>query len=271
MRVDAPIETMLRRDRWVVVAAIACVVALSWAYLLAGAGMGTSAIEMTRMSLPGADHAGMASLRPAAWDAGYALLMLLMWWIMMVAMMLPGAAPMILLFAAVQRRHRERGGPYAPTTVFALGYLACWAGFSVGAVLLQWALVSVAVLSPMLATTSTALGGALLVAAGLYQLTPLKGACLAHCRSPAHFLASHWRRGVGGAVRMGLAHGAYCVGCCWFLMGLLFVGGVMSLHWIIGLAVLVLLEKTAPAGHWLARATGVALLGAGSWLLLGAA
>ena len=254
---DAPLETALRRDRLVVVGALALVTLLAWAWVLAGAGM-----EMREGAMP-----GMAS---PPWDGGYVALMFLMWWIMMLAMMLPSAAPMILLFAAVNRKQRQRGGPYAATSAFAAGYLLVWAGFSVGAVFLQSVLQQTGLLSPMMVSTSRLLGGLLLVAAGLYQLTPLKHACLQHCRSPAHFLSEHWRSGPTGALRMGMAHGAYCVGCCWFLMLLLFVGGIMNLAWIVGLALLVLLEKTVPARHWLEGAVGLALLLAGGWWLLGA-
>ena len=254
---DAPLETALRRDRLVVVGALALVTLLAWAWVLAGAGM-----EMREGAMPG--------MAPPPRDGGYLALMFLMWWIMMLAMMLPSASPMILLFAAVNRKQRQRGGPYAATSAFAAGYLLVWAGFSVGAVFLQSVLQQVGLLSPMMVSTSRLLGGLLLVAAGLYQLTPLKYACLQHCRSPAHFLSEHWRSGSTGALRMGMAHGAYCVGCCWFLMLLLFVGGIMNLTWIVGLALLVLLEKTVPAGHWLARAVGLVLLLAGGWCLLGA-
>jgi predicted metal-binding membrane protein len=189
----------------------------------------------------------------------------------MLAMMLPSATPMILLFAAVNRKQRARGGPFVPTAAFAAGYLVLWAVFSVLAVALQWGLQRVELVSPVLLRADIVVGGLLLVAAGLYQLTPLKHACLEHCRSPAHFLSRHWRSGPAGALRMGMEHGAFCVGCCWFLMLLLFVGGVMNLAWIAGLAAFVLLEKTVPAGHWLARAAGVALLLTGGWWLLGPA
>ena len=190
----------------------------------------------------------------------YAVLMFFMWWVMMVAMMLPSAAPMILLFATVNRRQRETGHPHVGTSVFAAGYLATWAGFSLVAISLQWGFQTMGILSPMLVGTSGVLGGILLLAAGIYQLTPIKHACLRHCRSPLAYLGAHWRRGTYGALRMGLVHGAFCVGCCWFLMGLLFVGGVMNLYWIAGLALFVLLEKTIPAGHWLGYTTGVILL-----------
>jgi predicted metal-binding membrane protein len=182
-----------------------------------------------------------------------------MWWIMMLAMMLPSAAPMILLFAAVNRKQREAGHPYVATSIFALGYVAAWAGFGLVAVMLQWGFGRADLLTPDLVGANIIFGGILLLAAGVYQLTPIKHACLGHCRPPHAFLGTHWRRGARGAVRMGLDHGAYCVGCCWFLMGLLFFGGVMNLYWIVGLALFVFFEKTVPAGHWLGYAAGVAL------------
>jgi predicted metal-binding membrane protein len=254
----------------VVVTALIAVVALSWAYLLAGAGMGMSAFEMTRMSQLGmtGGMAGTTLMTPAVWTPGYAVLMFFMWWVMMVAMMLPSAAPMILLFAAINRKQRETGHPHVATSIFAIGYLAAWAGFSLVAMFLQWRFERAGILSPTLVGTNVIFGGVLLLAAGAYQLTPLKHACLRHCRSPLAFLGSHWRRDARGALRMGLVHGAFCVGCCWFLMGLLLFGGVMNLYWIAGLALFVLFEKTVPAGHWLGYATGVALLAWGAGILL---
>jgi predicted metal-binding membrane protein len=258
---DDSLETALRRDRLIVIVALTAVAFLAWSWLLSGSGMGMGGTGMPAKM----DSGGMA---PQAWDGTYAALMFSMWWIMILAMMLPSAAPMILLFAAISRRQRQRGGLYAPTSAFAAGYVLAWAGFSAVAVALQWALQHVALLSEMMVGTSRILGGLVLVAAGLYQLTRLKHACLQHCRSPAYFLSQHWRTGSFGAMRMGLEHGAFCVGCCWFLMFLLFVGGVMNLAWIAGLALFVLAEKTAPAGTWLARAAGVALMVSGGWLLL---
>ena len=185
MTVDATLEAVVRRDRLVVVTALTAVIALSWAYLLAGAGMGMSAFEMTRMSqlemaggMSERGMAGMAMMAPAVWTPGYAVLMFFMWWIMMVAMMLPSAAPMILLFATVNRRQRETGHPYVATSIFAVGYLAAWAGFSLVAVFLQWGFERTGVLSPMLVGTNVIFGGVLLLAAGVYQLTPMKHACL---------------------------------------------------------------------------------------------
>jgi predicted metal-binding membrane protein len=264
--IEAKLEAVIRRDRVVVIAALFAVIALSWVYLLAGAGMGISAFEMTGNSqlgmARGMAEGGMASMAmtPAVWTPGYAVLMFFMWWVMMVAMMLPSAAPMILLFATVNRKQPDTGHPYVATSLFTFGYLAAWAGFSLVAVILQWEFQRTGILSPMLAATSAIFGGLLLVAAGVYQFTPIKHACLRHCRSPLAFLGTHWRRGARGALRMGLVHGAFCVGCCWFFMGLIFFGGVMNLYWIAGLALLVLFEKTVPAGHWLGYASGVALL-----------
>ena len=247
--IDASLEAVVRRDRLVVVTAVTAVIALSWAYLLAGAGMGTP------------------MMTAAVWTPGHAVLMFFMWWVMMVAMMLPGAAPMILLFATVNRKQRETGHPHVETSIFTVGYLVAWSGFSLVAVFLQWGFERAGILSPMLVGTNVVFGGMLLLAAGIYQLTPIKQACLRHCRSPLAVLSSHWRLGARGALRMGLVHGAFCMGCCWFLMGLLFFGGVMNLYWIAGIALFVLFEKTVPAGHWLSYATGVALFIWGAGML----
>lgn len=261
------LELVLRHDRWFLSAGLAIVVIMAWGWLFAGAGMGMSGVEMTRMSFGESALMEMPIMSPARWSVGYALVMLSMWWVMMVAMMLPSAAPMILLFTTVNRKQRDAGHPYVATSVFAFGYLAAWAGFSLVAVTLQWGFERTGFLSPALVATNSIFGGSLLLAAGVYQLTPIKHACLRRCRSPLGFLSSHWRRGARGALRMGLLHGAFCVGCCWFLMGLMFFGGVMNVYWIAGLALFVLFEKSVPAGHWLGYATGVALLAWGAGML----
>jgi predicted metal-binding membrane protein len=253
----------LRRDRLVVVAALTTVIGIAWIWILLGAGTGMSAVAMTG----GARMSGMAGMmmEPAAWTAGYAGLMFAMWWVMMAAMMLPSAAPILLLFARVNRAERVGDRPYVPTGIFAAGYLVAWGGFSALATCLQWALEQLGLLSPMMTPTSYWLGGAILVAAGAWQFTPLKGICLRHCRSPMSFLVQGWRAGWPGAFRMGLEHGTYCLGCCWFLMGLLFFGGVMNMFWIAGLAIFVLLEKTIPMGNWIGRIAGI---GVAAWGVL---
>ncbi len=253
------VGSALKRDRIIVLGALVVVLGLAWAYLLSGAGMGT------------VGNGGMAMITPAVWDFGYAVLMFFMWWVMMTAMMLPSATPMVLLFATMNRKQKEAGNPYVPTSLFASAYLIAWAGFSLAAVALQWGLESVALLSPQLASANVIFGGVVLLAAGVYQLTPLKQACLRQCRSPLQFILTRWRGGADGAFWMGLEHGTYCVGCCWFLMGLLFFGGVMNLYWITGIAVFVLLEKSVPRGHWLSYFTGIALIAGGGIVLAGVA
>jgi predicted metal-binding membrane protein len=291
------LTAVLRRDRLVVIIALVTVIVAAWIYVLAGAGTGMSAFEMTAMTRAPAGMAPtggdmpamgegdmpgmamgegvsgampdmtMAAMAPIAWTPGYAVLMFFMWWIMMMAMMLPSAAPMILLFAMINRKQREKGAPYVPTGMFAAGYVLVWGAFSLVAVTAQWGLARSGLVSSTMASTSVLLGAGLLIAAGVYQLTPLKHACLRHCRSPIFFISHHWRPGDLGALRMGVEHGAFCTGCCWFLMALLFYGGVMNLFWIVGLALFVLLEKTIPTGHWLGRTTGALLIAWGGALL----
>jgi predicted metal-binding membrane protein len=184
---------------------------------------------------------------------------------MMVGMMVPSAVPAVMIYAQVERRAAREGRVLAPTAVFVAGYLIAWTLFSVAATLAQWALERAALLSPMWVTTSPRLGASLLMVAGVYQLTPWKDACLRRCRSPAQLLAAHWR---SGALRLGVRHGLHCVGCCAFLMALLFVGGVMNLVWIAGISIFVLLEKTLRVG-WASRwvpALALIATGAIAWL-----
>lgn len=203
-------------------------------------------------------------------DAADLLALLAMWWIMMIGMMLPSAAPIILTFAAINRGRRSRGQPYTPTALFAAGYLLAWGGFSAAATVAQWVLEQASLLAPMaMKTTSPLLGGLLFIAAGLYQLTPLKNACLTSCRSPFDFVVNHWRDGAGGALRMGVAHGLYCLGCCWVLMALLFAVGAMNLVWVAALTVIVLVEKLFPYGEQIGRIGGLLLIAWGAWLLVG--
>jgi predicted metal-binding membrane protein len=241
-----------------VLSALAGVTAIAWAYLVVrAAGMGD-------MGAGGAMT--LMEIRP--WTGLDFLLMFLMWAVMMVGMMVPTAAPMTLLYAGMARKAARQSTPMAPVALFVSGYIVMWSLFSVGATLAQWGLERAALLSPMMVATSPRLGAGLLIAAGLYQLTPLKEACLEHCRSPAHFIAQHWQPGPAGAFRLGLRHGAYCLGCCWVLMLLLFVGGVMNLLWIAGLAVFVLLEKVPPLGKAGGKLAGGGLILAGIGLFL---
>lgn len=245
---------LLRNERIAIGAALAGVVVLCWLYLF------DEARQMAAMD------PGMVMPPMGATDL---LLLLAMWWIMMIGMMLPSAAPMILTFAGINRGRRLRGQPYTPTMLFTSGYLLVWGGFSVAATLAQWGLEQGSLLAPMaMKTTSPLLGGLLFIAAGLYQLTPLKYACLSSCRSPFDFVINHWRDGPTGALRMGFAHGLYCLGCCWILMTLLFAVGAMNLVWVATLAVIVLAEKLSPAGVWIARIGGLVLIGWGVGLII---
>lgn len=250
------LERALRNDRILVISGLLVVVVLSWVYLFAGAG---TMQEMGDMLMP---------MSSGPWTVDHAMVMLAMWAVMMAAMMLPSAAPMILLYATIARNRHAKGEPATASGIFVLGYIAIWTAFSLGAVTLQFALEKAAMLSPMMEATSITLAGTLLIAAGIYQWTPFKQACLLRCRSPLEFVLTHWRQGARGAFVMGARHGMYCVGCCWMLMLLLFVGGVMNLGWIAGLAIFVLVEKLAPAGHWLGRGAGVLLIGWGIATLL---
>ncbi|WP_456280279.1 DUF2182 domain-containing protein [Cupriavidus sp. JZ107] len=247
-----------QRDRLLVWGCMLVIAALAWGYL----------IHLHRSMAPAADHAAMMAGMGMAmpWTAADGLYTFAMWVVMMIGMMAPAAAPVMLIYAGLQRR---RQGKRLPATVvcFGLGYLAVWVGFSAAITLVQWGLHETMLLSPAMAISSRVAGGAILSLAGLYQLTPWKRACLAHCRSPLGFLMTNWRDGKRGALTMGIRHGAFCLGCCWALMAMLFVTGVMALLWVAALALLVLLEKAGPAGLQVARLSGVVLIAAGVLLI----
>ncbi len=250
------LAAILKRDRLIVGAGLLLVTAVAWWYTVAAAQHMHGAMM------------GMGGPNPDRWSAGSLLSLFGMWLVMMAAMMLPSATPMILTFAAVARNRRQRQQPYVPVAVFMAGYLAIWAGFSALATVAQWLLHREALLSPMMVSTSALLGGILLLLAGIFQFTPLKRSCLTRCRAPLEFITAHWREGWSGAFTMGLEHGLFCTGCCWALMALLFVLGVMNLLWIAVLTVLVGLEKILPPRVFLRRGTGVLLALWGLWVLL---
>jgi predicted metal-binding membrane protein len=253
---------VLRRDRIVVLSGLAAITALSWVYVVSL----TSDMQSMNMGDMGTQ---MTAPRMQAWGTADFALTFGMWAVMMVAMMTPSAAPMILMYAAVNRRRWKQQVSYLPTSVFLAGYLVVWAGFSVIATAAQWGLHSASLLSPMMASTRPVLGGTLLVAAGIYQWTPLKHACLKKCRLPLGFVLNEWREGRRGAFLMGLKHGGYCTGCCWSLMALLFVAGIMNLLWVGAIAGFILLEKVVPGGDRLGRVAGVVLVGGGVWMVAG--
>ena len=232
-------ERVARSDRVAVIFGVTLLILLGWASLYFGVGM--------------------AAMGPAPFAA-----VTVMWWEMMTAMMLPSATPAILLYGRNAARHPVMG----PSWQFVSGYLLAWLGFSIAAAALQVAAVRNGLVDAMALRTSGRVTAALWIAAGIYQLTPLKTACLSHCRSPAGFFARHWRAGRFGAIRLGIGHGFYCIGCCGALMALLLVGGVMNLLWVAAIATVVALEKLAPRGDLIARAAGVAMLAWGAFSLL---
>ena len=240
-------EWLARHDRAAVLGSIVAVAILA-SYVMWRAG----------------DAAMMAEMVPAS-AISDALLLFIMWWAMMLAMMLPSASPAILIYAAFARKHQSKG--IAPVAVFASGYAAIWTGFSLAAVALQLLVRPVIELDMTMAVTSRVVGAGLLAAAGLYQMTPLKQACLRNCQSPLMFFAKRWRKGLQGSLRMGIEHGSYCLGCCWVLMALLFYGGIMDLRWIVGIALYIAAEKFIPAGTNLARLTGLMLMAGGAYQL----
>jgi predicted metal-binding membrane protein len=245
------------RDGGGALVALAILCILAWLYLLRLAGPSDLAV----LDLPVMPMTG-------TWDAADAAAMFVMWAVMMVAMMLPSATPVVLLYDRTLRRRPHVSWPTLSVLLFVAGYVVAWAGFSVVATVCNWVLHRGGWLTSMMGSAAPRVGGALLIAAGLYQLTPFKDACLVRCRSPVGFLADHWREGRFGALSMGVHHGLYCVGCCWLLMALLFVLGVMNLVWIVALTVFVLIEKVAPWGRLANRLSAALLVVWGGWLLL---
>jgi predicted metal-binding membrane protein len=267
---DGTLEAVLRRDRLVVVAALGLIVAFAWGYILwLAADMDMGGMDMTGFRMI---PAGIGIMAPAnaPWSAIEFAFVFAMWAVMMVGMMTPSAAPMLLMYARVGRQAKNEGKPFAATGWFAAGYFTTWLGFSLAATLVQWGIERAALLDSQMASASSVLGGIVLIAAGIYQWTPLKNVCLVQCQTPLQFLMRYggFRSDLAGSLMLGLRHGAYCVGCCWVLMALLFVGGVMNALWIALLALLVLLEKVTPIGGWIARGAGIASMIAGVWLLL---
>ena len=262
------LKIILHSDRFITTICLVLICFLAWLYVLSGAGMGMTAWEMTNFSFTPYRHAGMQMYMPemgmhlVPWSLQHSLLVLAMWWVMMIGMMLPSATPTILLYERViQHAQKNMQSPrIVPTVYFVAGYLIIWLFFSVFATLIQWSLEQQDLLSMTLIANNRWLSGGLLITTGLYQLSPLKTACLNFCRAPAQFITDHMQLGKKGALKMGLRHGVFCLGCCWGLMLLLFVGGVMNLFWIVALSLLVLVEKLFPVPKKLAVIFNMALV-----------
>jgi predicted metal-binding membrane protein len=270
---ESALTAVLRRDRTIVAASLLALCAVAWAYVLwLVQAMRMGGMQMTGMRVDANpfEVAMIAAVEP--WSTAEFAFAFVMWAVMMIGMMTPSAAPMILIYARVGRQAELQGKPLAATGYFAGGYLLAWAGFALAATGGQWLLERASLLTPMMASASGILGGLVLVAAGLYQWTPVKEACLSHCQAPLLFIQRHggFRRDRLGSLGIGLRHGLYCVGCCWALMALLFAGGVMNVLWIAGIAAFVLAEKVIPAGRLLSRIAGAVLTAAGIWLLVAA-
>jgi predicted metal-binding membrane protein len=250
------LESLLLRDRWLIGGSLAVTIALCWTWI----------VPMAR-DMYGSMHGPSAWMMTDTWDFTHLALLFAMWAVMMAGMMLPSAAPTLLLYAGVIRKSPEGGRARAHVYAFATGYLLVWTAFSLVATALQRLFAHWLLLSPMMEAEKRGFGGTLLIVAGVYQFTPFKRTCLESCRSPAAFIAQHWKRGVAGGFRLGAAHGLYCLGCCWALMLLLFAGGVMNLWWIGALTAFVLLEKLAPLGAQGGRLSGLLMVVMGLWNL----
>ena len=249
MLTEMEIERLIRKDKIIVLLLLAGLALMAWTYMVHMAPPSTSGMVM-----------GEASPCMMQWGFPDILLSLVMWSIMMVAMMLPAATPMVLMFASVNRQQNQQSVSLISTGSFVLGYLIIWIVYSGISAIVQWGLHSAALLSHSMVISSPVLGGSLLLAAGVFQWTPFRDACMKKCRSPLGFILSEWREGKAGALIMGIKHGMYCVGCCWILMSLSLVLGVMNLLWMAVLTVFMVLEKTGAVGSWLSRAAGLVFI-----------
>jgi predicted metal-binding membrane protein len=268
---DALLERVLHRDRLVVITALIAISALAWGYLVwLAADMHMDGMQMAGFRMV---PAGVGLMAPMVmpWRWFEFVLVFCMWVVMMVGMMLPSAAPMILIYARIGRQAKVQEKPFASTGWFAAGYLLAWVGFSLAATGAQWAFDRTALLDAKMAGASNVFGGVILIATGVYQWTSLKDVCLRQCQTPFVFIQRHggFRGEVGASVLLGWRHGTYCVGCCWMLMALLFVGGVMNVFWIAAIASFVLAEKVLPIRSMIPRIAGLTFIAAGSWLLFG--
>ncbi len=270
---------LLKRDSLVVVAALALITILAWAYLLTLNGDMQTSVASGQMhpAMPGmGEMSGMASGQSTAmahaltpWTPTHFLFTFAMWAVMMIGMMTPSVSPMVLIYSRLAKTAAAQGTPFASSAWFTGGYLVAWTWFALSASVAQYALDRAALLTPMMALQSRTFGGAVLTAAGLYQWLPVKGVCLSNCRAPLAFVQRHggFSAGALGSVKLGALHGLYCIGCCWAMMLLLFVAGVMNLFWIAALMLIVLTEKLVPGAAYVSRAVGAIAIGAGLWLL----
>jgi predicted metal-binding membrane protein len=253
------LEYILKKDRFIVVSGLFIMCILAWLYII------YLYRQMVHMNM---DALFFAMPMSPSWTVVDFILLFFMWFVMMLAMMTPSVAPLILIFAMVNRQNKELKNPFVPAGYLLAGYFLVWAGFSLFATTLQWLLQQISLLNPEMETTNRTLGGIILLAAGIFQFTPLKQRCLNYCRTPVDFVHRKWKQGKRGALRMGIENGMYCLGCCWVLMTLLFVSGIMNLLWIALITLFVLIEKVLPKAKWVSFIAGSALIIYGTWVLV---
>ncbi|HVF38330.1 MAG TPA: DUF2182 domain-containing protein [Gemmatimonadaceae bacterium] len=261
MRSESSVAGPVSRDQVIIASCIVLITVLAWTYLI------RLDDQMTTSASSAAAMAKMGMTMNAAWSTRDFFFTFAMWAVMMVGMMAATVAPVLLLFANMKAKRTPEAFPVM-ALLFGLGYLVVWTGFSIAASLAQWGLHSSAFLSPGMAVASSRIAGAILVAAGVYQLTPVKGQCLKQCQSPLGFLLSNWREGRAGALEMGIRHGIYCLGCCWAIMLVLFAVGIMNLVWVAALTAFILLEKFGPVGARISQVGGAAMIAFGIFVIV---
>ena len=250
---------VLKKDRYVVLFALLFLCVLSWLYII---------YLYNQMYPMNMDALFFAMPMTAKWQWTDFVLLFLMWFVMMIAMMTPSVAPLVIVFGMINRKRQQSQSPFVSSGYLLIGYFLVWAAFSLFATLLQWLLQKISLLNPEMITTSKILGGVILISAGIFQFTPLKNTCLHYCRTPISFIHQYWKNGKSGALRMGIQNGFYCLGCCWILMLLLFVSGIMNILWIAIISLFVLLEKVFPTAKIISAAAGIALITYGIIILL---
>lgn len=253
------LEQLFQKERFLILSALFVICALSWGYIV---------YLYRQMEVMDMNALFFAMPMTPEWTWTDFGLLFLMWLVMMIAMMTPSVTPLLLIYAAVNRNRRQQQNPYTSPAYLLMGYFLVWAAFSLFATILQWLLQQVSLLNPDMETTSKVLGGIILIGAGIFQFTPFKHRCLSYCRTPLNFLQQHWQEGKRGALQMGMKNGLYCLGCCWILMIVLFVAGIMNLLWIALIALFVLLEKVLPAAKPVSLVAGAVLIGYGIMMLL---
>jgi predicted metal-binding membrane protein len=254
-----PLKYVLKRDRLIVLIALFILCVLSWLYII---------YLYNQMYPMNMDALFFAMPMTAEWSWTDFVLLFLMWFVMMIAMMTPSITPLVLIFTLINRKRLQQQNPFVPTGYLLSGYFLVWAAFSLFATLLQWLLQQFSLLNPGMTTTSKILGGIILILAGIFQFTPLKNTCLRHCRSPIGFIHQYWKDGKSGALRMGIQNGIYCLGCCWILMLLLFVSGIMNILWIVLISIFVLIEKVLTSVKAIPVVAAIALIAYGVIILL---